>query len=81
MSFQRGESPFYCHVSARASAHVHGTYSRASPIPIEWLASALQVPTRELGIDASVGFPVLEVTSSEPDGSYGVGSEISIYVR
>ncbi|CAM9191715.1 unnamed protein product, partial [Laminaria digitata] len=38
----------------------------------------LQVPARELGIDASVALPVVEVSSSELDGSYGVGSEITI---
>lgn len=39
------------------------------------------MPARELGINASIALPVIEVTSSELDGSYGVGSEITINVR
>lgn len=40
-----------------------------------------KVPTRGLGIDASLGLPVVEVTSPRPDGSYGAGSEITVNVR
>lgn len=41
----------------------------------------LQVPARELGIDSSLGIPVVEVTSPEQDASYGAGSEITIDIR
>lgn len=41
----------------------------------------VKVPARELGIDASLGVPVVEVTSSASDGSYGVGSEITVDIR
>lgn len=40
-----------------------------------------QVSARELGIDASLGIPVVDVTSSDRDGVYGVGSQILIRVR
>lgn len=41
----------------------------------------MKVLARELGIDAAAALPVVEVDSFEPDGSYGVGSEINIDVR
>lgn len=41
----------------------------------------LQVLARELGIDANLALPIVEVTSSESDGTYGVGSEITIDIR
>lgn len=40
-----------------------------------------KVPSRKLGIDATLALPVVEVTSFESDGTYGVGSEITIDIR
>ncbi|CAM9114790.1 unnamed protein product [Hapterophycus canaliculatus] len=41
----------------------------------------IDVPTRELGIDSTLALPIVEVTSSEGDGIFGVGSQITIDVR
>ncbi|CAM9804686.1 unnamed protein product, partial [Scytosiphon promiscuus] len=41
----------------------------------------IDVPARELGIDAALALRIEEVTSPENDGSYGVGSQIIIDVR
>lgn len=56
-------------------------HNDSSEYHIDPVDVCVQVPVRELGIDAALALPIVEVTSSEADGTYGVGSQISIDVR